>query len=90
MSKQYNTIVKIIFSVASYAGGASDLGDMDESLMDDLTKVEKHLLKTQELMKVRGKVRLCVFHLKISWHRYHLYRYCGSTSTRNGIDISLH
>ncbi|CAG2200299.1 unnamed protein product [Mytilus edulis] len=39
----------------SYASKTKDIDDLDESLVGELSKVELHLLKSQDLMKVRGK-----------------------------------
>lgn len=40
----------------SYASRSCGLDELDESLAKDLTDVEKHLMGTQDLMRVRGKV----------------------------------
>ncbi|VDI46116.1 Hypothetical predicted protein [Mytilus galloprovincialis] len=42
-------------SLNSYASKTKDVDDLDESLVGELSKVELHLLKSQDLMKVRGK-----------------------------------
>ncbi|XP_060600852.1 uncharacterized protein LOC132754246 isoform X5 [Ruditapes philippinarum] len=44
-----------VISLQSYAARRKDLSDIDESVAADLTKVETYLLKSQELMTVRGK-----------------------------------
>ncbi|XP_062566938.1 uncharacterized protein LOC134229248 isoform X2 [Saccostrea cucullata] len=41
--------------VQSYASRSCGLDELDESLAKDLTDVEKHLMGTQDLMRVRGK-----------------------------------
>lgn len=42
-------------SLRDYAARHQSLNDVDESLVGDLTDLEKYLLNSQELMKVRGK-----------------------------------
>lgn len=44
------------FRLRSYAQRTNTLSDVDESVAKDLSEVERYLLKTQELMTVRGKV----------------------------------
>lgn len=43
-------------SLENFAGKTNDLDDLDQSLVSDLSKVETYLLKSQEMMMVRGKV----------------------------------
>ena len=40
----------------SYASRSQGLDNLDESLAQDISEDEKHLMETQDLMKVRGKV----------------------------------
>lgn len=42
-------------SLNSYASKTKEIDDLDESLFGELSKVELHLLKSQDMMKVRGK-----------------------------------
>ena len=42
--------------VQSYASRSTGLDELDDSLTKDLTEVEKHLMRTQDMMRVRGKV----------------------------------
>lgn len=44
------------YSLGNYAEKSTNLNDVDESLVGQLNEVEKYLLKSQDLMKVRGKV----------------------------------
>lgn len=67
-SKLYNVEVNFIFStmciltrvllyrLKDYAIRRTDLNDVDESLIGDLTDLENELLRSQDLMVVRGKV----------------------------------
>lgn len=50
-----------MYSCGAYARKTSDLDEIDESLVGELTKVEKYLLKSQDLIRVRGKVRSHLF-----------------------------
>ena len=51
-----------VYRLLSYAGKTRSLDDIDESLVGELTEVEKFLLKSQDLMKVRGKVNATKLH----------------------------
>ncbi|XP_069120721.1 uncharacterized protein [Argopecten irradians] len=44
-----------VIKLQSYASRSKGLNDFDESLAGELTAVEKKLLETQDLMRVRGK-----------------------------------
>ncbi|XP_052229409.1 uncharacterized protein LOC127843707 isoform X6 [Dreissena polymorpha] len=44
-----------VLNLQSYLQRSSSLSDLDESISKDLTEVEKHLLKTQDLVMIRGK-----------------------------------
>ncbi|XP_033758095.1 uncharacterized protein LOC117340444 [Pecten maximus] len=44
-----------VIKLQSYASRTKDLSDIDASMVGELSEVEKLLLKTQELMTVRGK-----------------------------------
>ena len=46
----------VLFSLKDYAGRKTELDDVDQSLVGQLTDLEKHLLESQDLMVVRGKV----------------------------------
>jgi hypothetical protein len=65
----YNLIVHVVFkdlllcSLESFAGKTKEIDDLDQSMLGELTKVEQYLLKTQEMMIVRGKVSVIVFML---------------------------
>ncbi|XP_052280957.1 uncharacterized protein LOC127878471 [Dreissena polymorpha] len=48
-----------VLNLQSYLQRSSSLSDLDESISKDLTEVEKHLLKTQDLVMIRGK-RICL------------------------------
>ena len=48
--------MEFIYSLESFARKTTDVDELDQSIVGDLTKVEEHLLKTQEIMTVRGKV----------------------------------
>ena len=48
--------MNLFSSLKNFAARKTHLDDIDESLVGELTDLEKLLLKSQELMTVRGKV----------------------------------
>ncbi|XP_033759137.1 glutamic acid-rich protein-like [Pecten maximus] len=59
------------FRLQSYASRSKGLDAVDESLAADLSEVEKKLLETQDLMKVRGKM-LNLDKYQMDWILNHL------------------
>ena len=47
-----------IFSIAQYKNRRKGLDGLHERLTDQLTEVEKQLVTSQEVIEIRGKVRL--------------------------------
>ena len=48
----------LIFSIAQYKNRSKGLDGLHERLTDQLTEVEKQLVTSQEVIEIRGKVRL--------------------------------
>jgi len=57
----------LFFSLDDYARRTTDVDEVDASLCGELTEVEQYLMKSQELIKVRGKVRFFVDFLFQAW-----------------------
>ena len=52
----------IFFSLKNYASRQTKLKDVDQSIVGELTTLEQHLLNSQQLMMVRGKVSTAFQH----------------------------
>lgn len=56
MPFKFYVIWTLYFSLRDYTNRSNHLDDVDQSLVGELTDLEKHLLISQQLMTLRGKV----------------------------------
>lgn len=63
----------IHFRVQTYLRKQTGLSDIDKSVAEDLTEVEKFLLETQEMMMIRGKVCNYSYFLRKKIHFPNIY-----------------